>query len=346
MLMRPIGDAELRFGRKDRWLQSRLVRTGRRLMAALLLTSLSCGAAPAQEWPSRTIRAIVPLTAGSATDIVARTVLEQVSGQVGQPILIENRPGGGNTTGMAAAARATPDGYTILVNSSSHTIVPATYTDLPFDTLSDFAPIIPLGNIPTVLVVPASRGYKNLADFIAAAKAKPGAMNYSSAGAGNFSHFAAEVFRRAAGFEAVHVPSKGALEALTEVLTGRVDFFFSPLILALPFVKEGKLQALAVSGSQRALALPDVPTTVEAGYPDSTYNFWVGLFAPAKVPSAILGALYQQTAAAVKSAPVQEKLAKLGVDPMLMSSAAFAALVREEVSVNTGIAAAVGVKAN
>ena len=227
-------------------------KAGRRLLAALVLAALSSSAASAQEWPTRTIRAIVPLTAGSATDIVARTVLEQVSSQLGQSIIVENRPGAGNTTGMAAAARATPDGYTILINSSSHTIVPATYGNLPFDTLTDLVPIIPLGNIPTVLVVSPNKGYKNLADFVAAAKAKPGAMNYSSAGAGNFSHFATEVFRRAAGFEAVHVPNKGAPEALTEVLTERVDFFYSPLILALPFVKEGKLQALAVSGSQRA----------------------------------------------------------------------------------------------
>jgi tripartite-type tricarboxylate transporter receptor subunit TctC len=321
-------------------------RASHRLLAALLLASLSFGAASAQEWPTRTIRAIVPLTAGSATDIVARTVLEQLSSQLGQSIIVENRPGAGNTTGMAAAARATPDGYTILVNSSSHTIVPATYANLPFDTLSDLVPIIPLGNIPTVLVVSASKGYKSLADFVAAAKAKPGAMNYSSAGAGNFSHFATEVFRRAAGFEAVHVPNKGAPEALTEVLTERVDFFFSPLILALPFLKEGKLQALAVSGSQRAVALPEVPTTVEAGYPDSEYNFWVGMFAPAKVPAPILGTLYKQSAAAVQNPSVREKLAKLGVDPMVLSAAMFEKLVREEVATNGRIATAVGIKAN
>ncbi|HEY4403188.1 MAG TPA: tripartite tricarboxylate transporter substrate-binding protein [Xanthobacteraceae bacterium] len=319
---------------------------GVRAFAILVLAALSLSAASAQEWPSRTIRAIVPLTAGSATDIVARTVLEQVATGLGQSIIVENRPGAGNTTGMAAAARANPDGYTILINSSSHTIVPATYGNLPFDTLSDLVPIIPLGNIPTVLVVSASKRYKNLADFVAAAKARPGAMNYSSAGAGNFSHFATEVFRRAAGFEAVHVPNKGAPEALTEVLTERVDFFFSPLILALPFLKEGKLQALAVSGSQRALALPDVPTTVESGYPASEYNFWVGMFAPAKVPSAILETLYRQSAVAVQNASVRERLAKLGVDPMVLSAAAFEKLVREEVSTNTRIAAAVGIKAN
>ena len=209
--------------------------------AALVVTSLACGAALAQEWPAKTIRAIVPLTAGSATDLIARAVLDQVASRLGQPIVVENRPGAGNTIGMAAAAQSDPDGYTVLVNSSSHTIVPATYGSLPFDTLRDLTPVIPLGNMPTVLVVSPSKGYRTLADLVAAAKAKPGAMNYASAGAGNFSHFATEVFRRAAGFEAVHVPSKGAPEALTEVLAERVDFFFSPLIIALPFLKDGRL---------------------------------------------------------------------------------------------------------
>jgi tripartite-type tricarboxylate transporter receptor subunit TctC len=312
----------------------------------MVFTALCVSTAVAQDWPTKAIRAIVPLTAGSATDMIGRTVLDQLSQQLGQPIVMENRPGAGNTIGMATAARSDADGYTLLINSSSHTIVPATYGNLPFDTLRDFTPVIPLGNMPTVLVVSPSRGYKNVADFVAAAKAKPGSMNYSTAGAGNFSHFASEVFRRAAGFQAVHVPSKGAPEALTEVLTERVDFFFSPLILALPFLKEGKLQALAVSGSQRAVALPDVPTTAEAGYRDSEYNFWVGMFAPAKVPAPILGTLYKQSAAAVQNPSVREKLAKLGVDPMVLSDAAFAKLVREEVATNIRIAAAVGIKAN
>jgi tripartite-type tricarboxylate transporter receptor subunit TctC len=316
------------------------------ILAALAGATLARAARAQDVWPTRTIRAIVPLTAGSATDIVARTVLEQVSNQLGQSIIVENRPGAGNTTGMAAAARAAPDGYTILINSSSHTIVPSTYSNLSFDTLQDLVPIVPLGNIPTVLVVSPSKGYKNLADFVAAAKAKPGSMNYSSAGAGNFSHFATEVFRRAAGFEAVHVPSKGAPEALTEVLTERVDFFYSPFILALPFIKDGKLQALAVTGSQRAVALPEVPTTVESGYPDSEYNFWVGMFAPAKVPASVLDTLYRQSATAVQNPAVREKLAKLGVDPMILTPAAFAKLVREEVATNTRIATAVGIKAN
>jgi tripartite-type tricarboxylate transporter receptor subunit TctC len=277
--------------------------------------------------------------------MIGRTVLDQLSQQLGQPIVVENRPGAGNTIGMATAARSDADGYTILINSSSHTIVPATYGNLPF-TLRDFTPVIPLGNMPTVLVVSPSKGYKNVADFVAAAKAKPGSMNYSTAGAGNFSHFASEVFRRAAGFQAVHVPSKGAPEALTEVLADRVDFFFAPLIVALPFLKDGKVQALAVSGSQRAAALPDVPTTVEAGFPNSEYNFWVGMFAPSKTPSPILDKLYAETRKALQNPAVQEKLARLGADPMILTTPEFEKLVQAEVAINTKIAATAGVKAN
>ena len=317
----------------------------RRLLPVLLVASLA-PAALAQEWPTKAIRAIVPLTAGSATDLTGRTVLDQLSAQLGQPIVVENRPGAGNTIGMATAARSDPDGYTILVNSSSHTIVPATYGNLTFDTLRDFTPIIPLGNMPTVLVVSPSKGYRTLADFVAAAKAKPESMNYSTAGAGNFSHFASEVFRLAAGFQAVHVPSRGAPEAITEVLAGRVDFFFSPLIVALPFLKDGRLQALAVSGSRRAAALPDVPTTAEAGFSNSEYNFWVGMFAPSKTPAPILDKLYRETLKALQNPAVQERLAKLGVDPMILSASAFATLVQAEVAINTKIATAAGVKAN
>jgi tripartite-type tricarboxylate transporter receptor subunit TctC len=316
------------------------------LLPVLAATILWPVAAAAQDWPAKPIRAIVPLTAGSATDTIGRTVLDQLSYQLGQPIVVENRPGAGNTIGMAAAARSDPDGYTILINSSSHTIVPATYRNLPFDTLRDFSPVIPLGNMPTVLVVSPSKGYKRLSDLVAAAKSKPGAMNYSTAGAGNFSHFATEVFRSAAGFQAVHVPSKGAPEALTEVLADRVDFFFAPLLVALPALKDGRLQALAVSGSRRAAALPDVPTTAEAGFPDSEYNFWVGMFAPSKTPPAILDKLYAETLKALQHPAVREKLARLGTDPMILPAPAFDQLVRAEVALNTKIATAAGVKAN
>jgi tripartite-type tricarboxylate transporter receptor subunit TctC len=300
----------------------------------------------AQAWPAKPIRAVVPLTAGAATDIMARTVLDQVSAQVGQPIVVENRPGGGNTIGMAAVAKADPDGYTILVNSSTHTVSPATRSNLPFDPTGDLAAVIPLGNMPVVMVVNPSKGYKRLSDFVAAAKAKPGSINYASAGAGNSSHLNGERFRLAAGIEAVHVPQRGAPEALTEVMAGRLDFYFAPLLNSLPFLKDGQLQALAVSGSQRASALPDVPTTVEAGYPNSEYNFWAGVFAPAKVPADIRARLHEEIAKALARPATKERLRNLGADPMPLTAAQFEALVRSEIEVNTALVKAAGIKVN
>jgi tripartite-type tricarboxylate transporter receptor subunit TctC len=287
----------------------------------------------------------VPLTPGSATDTMARIVMDQVSAQVAQPIIIENRPGAGNTIGMGAVAKAEPDGYTILANSSTHTVTPATRANLGFE-MTDLAAIAPLGNMPVVLVVNPSKGYKTLGDFVAAAKAKPGSVNYASAGAGNSSHLNGERFRRAAGFEAVHLPFKGAPEALTEVVAGRADFYFAPLINALPLLKDRQLQALAVSGSARASALPDVPTTVEAGYPNSEYNFWAGVFAPSKVPADIRARLHDEIAKALQQPPVREKLVGLGADPMPLTSAQFEALVRNEIETNGQLVKAAGIKVN
>ena len=301
--------------------------------------------AQAQSWPTKPIRVIVPLTAGSATDVMARLVLEQVSAQLGQPIVVENRPGAGNTIGMGAVAKSEPDGYTILANSSTHTVTPATRSNLGFD-MADLAPIIPLGNMPVVMCFNPSKGYKKLSDFVAAAKAKPGSVNYASAGAGNSSHLNGERFRLAAGFEAVHLPFKGAPEALTEVIANRADFYFSPLINALPFLKDGQLQALAVSGSARASALPDVPTTVEAGYPNSEYNFWAGIFAPARTPAEIRARLYAEIAKALQVPAVRERLKELGADPMPLDSAQYAALVKKEIETNTQLVKAAGIKVN
>jgi tripartite-type tricarboxylate transporter receptor subunit TctC len=276
---------------------------------------------------------------------MARVVMDQVSAQVGQPIVIENRPGAGNTIGMGAVAKSDPDGYTILANSSTHTVTPATRANLGFE-MTDLAAIAPLGNMPVVLVVNPSKGYKTLGDFVAAAKARPGSVNYASAGAGNSSHLNGERFRRAAGFEAVHLPFKGAPEALTEVVAGRADFYFAPLINALPLLKDGQLQALAVSGSSRASALPDVPTTVEAGYPNSEYNFWAGVFAPSKVPAELRAKLHDEIAKALQQPVVREKLAGLGADPMPLNAAQFEALVRGEIETNAQLVKAAGIKVN
>jgi tripartite-type tricarboxylate transporter receptor subunit TctC len=299
----------------------------------------------APAWPSKPIRIIVPLTAGSASDVMGRIVADQLSAQLGQPIVVENRPGAGNTIGMSAVAKAEPDGYTLLINSSTHTVTPATRSNLGFE-MTDLAPIIPLGNMPVVMVFNPSKGYKTLGDFVAYAKANPGKINYTSAGAGNSSHLNGERFRLAAGIEAVHLPFKGAPEATTEVIAGRADFYFSPLVNALALIKEGTVQPLAVSGSSRASALPDVPTTVEAGIPNSEYNFWVGLFAPAKTPAEVRARLQAEVAKALQAPAVREKLKTLGADPMPLDSAQFDALVKREIETNTQLVKAAGIKVN
>jgi tripartite-type tricarboxylate transporter receptor subunit TctC len=313
--------------------------------ALLRLTSMPAWAESAQAWPTRPIRLIVPLTPGSATDVMGRLVMEQVASQLGQPIIVENRPGAGNTIGMSAVAKAEPDGYTILANSSTHTVTPATRSNLGLE-MTDLAAIAPFGNMPVVMIFNPSKGYKKLSDFVAVAKAKPGSVNYASAGAGNSSHLNGERFRLAAGFEAVHLPFKGAPEAITEVIAGRADFYFAPLVNALPLLKDGQVQALAVSGSARASALPDVPTTVEAGYPNSEYNFWTGVFAPAKTPADIRANLYKEIAKALQQPAVRERLANLGADPMPLTSAQFEALVRQEIATNTQLVKAAGIKVN
>jgi tripartite-type tricarboxylate transporter receptor subunit TctC len=315
------------------------------LAVALLCAAVTHAHAQGQGWPVRPIRVIVPLTPGSATDVLARVVSEQLSAQLGQPIFVENRPGAGNTIGMSAVAKADPDGYTLLINSSTHTVTPATRATLGFE-MNELAAIVPLANMPVVMVVNPSKGYKTLADFVAAAQAKPGSVNYASAGAGNSSHLNGERFRRAAGFEAVHLPFKGAPEALTEVIAGRADFYFSPLINALPLIKDGQLQPLAVSGSSRASALPQVPTTMEAGYPNSEYNFWAGMFAPVKTPAAIREKLYAESVKALQQPAIRDKLLNLGADPMPLTSAQFEALVKSEIETNTQIVNAAGIKVN
>jgi tripartite-type tricarboxylate transporter receptor subunit TctC len=295
-------------------------------------------------WPTKPIKVVVPLTPGSATDVMARIVFDQVSQQVGQPIIIENRPGAGNSIGMNAVAKADPDGYTILANSSSHTVSPAVRATMPLDTANDLAAIVPLGNMPVVILFNPKKGYKKLSDFVEWAKANPGKANYSSAGAGNSSHLNGELFRLAGGFDAVHLPFKGAPEAMTEVIAGRSDFYFSPLVNALSLMKDGQLQALAISNSSRASSLPEVPTVAEAGYPKSEYNFWAGIFVPVKTPAPIKQKLYAEIVKALDTPAVRGKLKNLGDEPFKLSSAEFDAVVRKEIQTNTQVARAANIK--
>ena len=307
-----------------------------RLWSAVLAScTLIAFAAPAvaQTWPTRPITAVVPLAAGSASDVMGRVVLDQVSRQVGQPIVVENRPGAGGTIGANVVAKAPPDGNTILVYGAL-AISHALYSKLPYSTLDDFAPVVPIGQQPLVLVTAPAKGFKTLADLIAAAKARPGALNYASAGIGSASHFAAERLCVSAGIEAQHVTFRGANEALTEVVGGRVDFIYIPIAPALPLINDGKLVALAISAEKRAAELPDVPTSGEAGLANSAYPFWSGLFVPAKTPRDIIVRLHDETEKALQLAAVQERLAKLGVELMPMSLDQFEKFFRDDVAAN------------
>lgn len=315
------------------------------LFALFGATTLSVGVR-ADTWPSKPIRAIVPLAAGSTTDIIPRIVFEELGRLLGQPIVVENRAGAGGTIGAAAVARADPDGYTILANGSGHTIAPALYPNLAYSPADDFAAVIPLGISPNVLVVPSAKGWKTLADLVDAGKKAPGSLNFSSVGGGTATHLSAERFRRSAGFEAVHVPFRGGGEAITEVIAGRVDFFFGPVGLALPHINDGKLVALAVNGAARSAVLPQVRTTAEAGYANAEYPIWFGLFVPAKTPREIVDRLHLETQKVLQKATVKEKLAGMGVDAMKLSPREFDALVEREIEVNAQLVKAVGIKAN
>jgi tripartite-type tricarboxylate transporter receptor subunit TctC len=301
-------------------------------------------AAWAQGWPAKSVRIIVPFTPGSGTDIMARTVSEKLSAQLGQPVVVENRPGAGGTIGAGLVAKAEADGHTILVHSSSYTVTPSTYRDLPYDTLRDLTGVAPLGLLPNVLVIAPSKGIGSVRELVAAAKAKPGTMNAASIGIGSATHLNAERFRLGARIEVVNVPFKGTPEALTEVITGRVDYYFCPVNAVLPFLKDGKLRALAVGSTKRSLALPELPTTLEAGVPNSDYNFWVGMFAPAKTPREVVNRLYRETAKALRSVDVHEKMARLGAEPMDYDPERFNAYLREEIAANAALVKAAGIK--
>jgi tripartite-type tricarboxylate transporter receptor subunit TctC len=315
-----------------------------RWLCAIALMSIGfCTQSSAEDWPTRPIRAIVPFSPGSAADIIPRTIFAKVQEQLGQPIIVENRPGASSTLGTAAVAKAEPDGYTILVASSAYTIVPLTVANIPYDPLRDLAAVTPLANMANVLVVSPNKAIKTVGEFVTAARARHGSMNYVTIGEGSAAHLNSVRFLRAAGFEAQPISYKGSPAGLTDVMTGRVDFYFCPLLPALSLIRDGKLTALAVSSLERSPKLPDVPTTIQAGFPDSEYNFWFGVFAPAKTPPAIIQRLYEEITKALHNPGVQEKLSNLSVQPMPMTPAQFDEFVRRELEQNTALVKAAGI---
>lgn len=312
--------------------------------AVLAGIALAGSPAAADTWPSRNITAIIPFAPGNANDLTARIVMEQLGKQLGQTIVIDNRGGAGGTIGVGQGARATPDGYTILFHSASFSAAYVTHKSLPYDTLSDFTAVAPAGIQPSVLVTAPSKGFKTAAELIAAAKAKPGEMNYASAGIGAASHLAAERFRLAADIKAQHIPFRGPVEALTEVMAGRIDFYFLPIAPALPLIQEGKVTALAVSTAKRAPSLPNVPSITEVGLKNAEYIFWNGVFVPAKTPRDIVAKLHEETQKAVQVASVKERLGKLGIEPLLMSQADFERYFKNDVMETDRLAKQAGIE--
>jgi tripartite-type tricarboxylate transporter receptor subunit TctC len=318
----------------------------RRLLLALAISAAAfANAAPAlaQAWPSKPIKVVVPLTPGSATDVMARIVAKQLSQQLGQPFIVENKPGAGGTIGTAAVARAKPDGYTLLVQSASYTVTPTTYPNTPYDTQRDLMGVTPLGLLPQALVVSPSRGIDSVKALVATAKAKPGTLNYGSAGVGTANQLNAERFRIGAGIDAVHVPFKGTPEALTEVMAGRVDYYFCPVNVCVPMIREKRLLALAMGSSKRSAALPDLPTTIETGVPNSDYNFWVGLFMPSGTPREILDKLYAETARAIGSPELRQAMSQLGAEPNLVEPDAYNRQLKQEIVDNAALVKAAGI---
>ncbi len=298
----------------------------------------------AQGYPSKPVHVVNTFPPGTSTDIVGRVVAQKLAEFWGQPVVTENRAGAGGSIGSAIVAKAAPDGYTLLVNSSAHAVNPAIYAKLPYDTLKDFVDIAPFAGQPNVLVVAPGSPVKSVADLIADAKAKPGAINFASAGVGTGTHLNLEKFKLATGINVTHIPYKGTPEVLSDLLTGRVDYYFAPISAAISAVRSGKLRPLAVSTAKRSSQLPDVPTVAESGAPGFEFTLWFGLWGPAGIPANLVDTINRDVNRAVASPDVREQLAKLGNETMSMTPAEFRQFVRREIEDYGKVVKAAGIK--
>src|SRR6185437_733482 len=311
----------------------------RAAVSAILITAAA--SANAQQYPNRPIRVVSPYPAGSASDTVTRVVLDQVSQLIGQPMVIEMKPGAGGATGFSTVARSDPDGYTLVTSSSSMATESVLHSKLAYNPVNDFVPVVLLGTSPNILVASAKSGFKTVADLVAAAKAKPGTLTFASAGIGS-SHMAAERFRLAAKIDVRHVPFKEG--GLVQVMAGNIDFYFIPLAAAAAALNSDKLAILAVSSPTRVPRLPDVPSITEAGYPGAVFRFWNGISAPAKTPRAIVDKLHDVTQQALKDPALKEKLAKLGVEPAQLSVAEFDKFFKDDLAATVDLAKKADIK--
>jgi len=311
------------------------------LAAALVAAA---GPVSAQDFPTKPVRVIVSFTPGSATDIVGRIVTAKLAEYWGHPVVVENRSGAGGAIGSAAVAKAAPDGYTLLINSSAHTVNPAIFANLPYDTIKDFTDIAALAIQPNVLVVGADSPYKTLGDLLAYARANPGKLNFGHAGVGSGTHLNTEKLLAQAGVTATVVPFKGTPEVVAAILSGSVDCYWAPISAGLSMIRSGKLRPLAMSTAKRNPQLPDLPTTAEAGVKGAETALWFGLWGPPGMSRELVAKINADVRKAVADPGVREKLLNLGNDTLEMSPAEFSAFIREEIDVNKRILAAAGVK--
>jgi tripartite-type tricarboxylate transporter receptor subunit TctC len=301
-------------------------------------------AARAENWPSRLIKATIPFGAGSAADVVPRLVFDRLSAELGQSIVVENRPGAGGTLGTALVVKADPDGYNILAQSSALAISPAIYPELTFDVTRDLASVLMIGVSANVMIVPVTRPWKTVQDFIADARARPSSIAFGSVGVGSATHISAEKFRLAAGIETTHVPYRGGAEVIADILGGRIDFYFCPVATALPLIREGRVRALVVSTAKRVADLPDVPTPGEAGLKNAESAFWLGVFMPSKTPRDIVEKFHAAGMKLLAEPSMRESLTKLGIEPLPMTPAEMDAFVARETAENLEVIKAAGIK--
>ncbi|CAG9168849.1 hypothetical protein LMG23992_01323 [Cupriavidus laharis] len=312
--------------------------------AALAVLAAAPPAMAQPQYPAKPIRLVVPFSAGSATDILARIIGTKMGQNAGYQIIVDNRPGAGGTVGATGVAKATPDGYTLILVSVGHAINATLYPKLAYDTVKDFAPVSLVASVPNVLVVNAASKYNSVRGIVAAAKANPGAMNFDSAGSGSSTHLSGEMFKMQAGIDVVHIPYKGTGEALTDVMAGRGDMMFAPTVSAMPFVRQGKLRALAVTTAKRTGSLPDIPTVAESGLPGYAFDSWFGILAPAGTPKEIVDTLNAEIGKALAAPDVREKLAVQGAEPRTSTPQEFASYIQAEIGKLAPIVRQSGVK--
>jgi tripartite-type tricarboxylate transporter receptor subunit TctC len=297
----------------------------------------------AADYPSRPVRMLVPLSPGTTTDIIARRFADALARRLGQPVIVDNKPGAGGTLAAQVAAKSPPDGYTILLVNSQHAINPAAYASLPYDTLHDFTGIAMVGEAPSVIAVSSALGVKTLDEFVALAKKQPAQLNYGSSGIGSQTHLAGAIFASQAGITLTHVPYKTAPEVVGDLVSNRIQSVFVPAAFVAAQVQSGKVRALAVTGSQRLTMLPDVPTAAEAGFAKYDFGTWFGFVAPAKTPPSIVAALAKAMQATVEDPVERRKLAEQGITPRLLLQRDFDAYVKSEIDRLAPIVKATGV---